>query len=206
MSDASPRVYLVPRRTTDKQAEQVRYGSLTSTPDGRLYTLQGPSTPFVSPQGAQQLWVNTNQSRYPKEWHARYPPPGVRVVWWHGPVRFDCGRCRGSLGDYVGYHCHTEWGVVEDTTHHYLPGPLENWSGAPSQGGAWRKPRYSTPFRLENSIARARECRIVFTCFDCRLEYEWRLSRLGHRLMTERPEAFLLDRPRPLSTPVGPTR
>ncbi len=71
-------------------------------------------------------------------------------------------------------------------------------------GGVFRNPNIELHQAVPagGRIDFAKNCRIVFSCFSCQLDYEWWFSRFGHRLMAERPESFVLDRPRP-ARPTG---
>lgn len=162
-------------------------GSLTRSPDGRLQTLQTHGQ-YPSPRGAQEVWSNASQRRYPQAWDGETLPRVGYVIEWR-PCEIACGSCGRSLGPYVAYQARDEWGIVEQTARRYESNP----ANAKSPGS--RNPRPRQRFWLNGEVSRrATKTTAHFRCPGCRREYQRNLSRLGRTLFDRIEDApYLLE-------------
>jgi len=174
--------------------DRVLGGAITRAPNGDLYTLQTASAIYPSQMTMQQIWANASQTRWPKTWDGKEPPEGVaQVIWWTDPIAFSCGRCKGSLGEYVAYHASEEYGIVENRSHHYHPRenfPPEAFASSPHDRLSPAKPRFWVSGEIGH---RAKSAFAHFLCPRCGWEpTERNLWRLGRRLFMDRPSRYLV--------------
>lgn len=166
-------------------------GSLHRAPNGRLCTILTTPVSYPSPEAVQGIWSTATTRRYPKAWDG-VEPEGALVIWWSDPIKLVCGRCERSLGGYVAYHARREYGLVEDTTRHYLP--RENVAARPESTRTRLSPARRR-FSLAGEVGhRASKTVCHFRCPRCSLEVEYEveynLARLGRRLFERPTESF----------------
>jgi hypothetical protein len=169
-------------------------GSLTSSPEGRLQTLQTHGM-YPSPQDVQSVWTSSTRRRYPKSWHGQPLEQVGHVIEWE-PREIACGKCHRSLGDYVAYRVlypdkqfQGEQGVVEKTSRRYEP-QQETARGQAASRGPKSQPRFQLKGEVGRRAAKTTAC---FRCPGCQSEYPRNLARLGAQLFDHSPTSpFLL--------------
>lgn len=179
----------------DDEPPLILGGSLTRSPEGRLWTLQTHGM-HPSPQLVQEVWSNSSRRRYPAAWQGQpLAESGFVIEFEERAVACACGR---SLGDYVAYRVidptklalRGERGVIEKTSRRYQ-GDADSARGQAGSRGPKSRPRY----RLERETGgRAAKTSVRFLCPGCGREHCRNLTRLGEQLF-EHPkgQTFLLD-------------
>lgn len=170
-------------------------GSITTSPDGRLWTLQTHSM-YPTPESVQNVWSTATQKRYPTAWEGLDLEHVGHIIEWE-PRKITCRSCGRSLGDYVAYRIihpdrspHAERGLVEDTSRRY-----EQQAELAKRQIAGRGPKSKPRYWLEGKPTfRAIKTAACFRCPGCRREYRRNLAKLGKQLFDQPSRSpFVLD-------------
>jgi len=180
---------VVDRKNNADGSPMVWGGRLSRDANGLRATLLTGRPQQPHPLAMQGLHSRGLQQLDPPGWNGQ-ELTAPQMIYWTGPFKIVCGRCKRSMGRYVAYQAGAEYGIVEHTSREYVTPQLKPGGNDPHVRLTHERRRY---WLSGTQADTSRTTFVHVRCSRCNKTYERNMGKLAFRLFPLRPEREVFD-------------